>query len=180
MLKRSITRACTLAVAIVMTMASPLSHAQDAKGKKNKSQSRAAAKGLTEEQKAVHLLDRATFGPRPGDVERVLKMGWQKYLDEQLHPERISDDVAEQKLRNIESYNLSNAELAKYYPPPQVIQQALKSRGLEFPAPGANQADPTKKRSTRHSKTRINWVNRVKMTLPSRWKPLPRPPTLNK
>lgn len=145
MLKRSITRACTLAMAIVMTMASPLSHAQDAKGKKSKSQSRAAAKGLTEEQKAVHLLDRATFGPRPGDVERVLKMGWQKYLDEQLHPERISDDIAEQKLRNIESYNLSNAELAKYYPPPQVIQQALKSRGLEFPAPGANQADPTKK-----------------------------------
>ena len=109
MLKRSITRVCTLAMAIVMTMASTLSHAQDAKGKKNKSQNRAAANRLTEEQKAVHLLDRATFGPRPGDVERVLKMGWQKYLDEQLHPERISDDIAEQKLRNIESYNLSNA-----------------------------------------------------------------------
>jgi uncharacterized protein (DUF1800 family) len=45
---------------------------------------------LTPEQQAVHVLNRVAFGPRPGDIERVSKMGVQNYLDEQLHPERIA------------------------------------------------------------------------------------------
>jgi uncharacterized protein (DUF1800 family) len=114
----------------------------DAKGQKRKanqttSQSEATKK-LTEEQKVVHLLDRITFGARPGDVERVMKSGWEKYLEEQLRPERISDQVIEQKLKNIESIHLSNAELAKNYPPPQVLQQVLKDRGIVLPGLGAN------------------------------------------
>ena len=34
-----------------------------------------AAQKLTEEQRVVHVLNRLAFGPRPGDVERVRKMG---------------------------------------------------------------------------------------------------------
>jgi len=40
-------------------------------------------------QQAVHVLNRLAFGPRPGDVERVQRMGVQRYIDEQLHPETI-------------------------------------------------------------------------------------------
>src|SRR5262245_65827812 len=97
----------------LLAFGSPPGAAQEAKGQKRKadqatSQSNATNK-LTEEQKVAHLLDRVTFGPRPGDVERVMKEGWEKYLDEQLHPERLSDQVMEQKLKNIESIHLSNA-----------------------------------------------------------------------
>ncbi len=116
--------------------------AQDAKGQKRKanqtnSQSDAPKK-LTEEQKVLHLLDRASFGARPGDVERVMKMGWEKYLEEQLRPDRIPDQVIEQRLKNIESIHLSNPELAKSYPPPQVLQKVLKDRGIELPGANAN------------------------------------------
>ncbi|MBI3427798.1 MAG: DUF1800 domain-containing protein [Acidobacteria bacterium] len=91
------------------------------------------AKALTVEQKVLHLLDRASFGPRPGEVERVLKMGWQKYLDAQLNPERLDDQALEQKLKNIESQRLSNSELAQtYYPPQQVLAATLKARGLDI------------------------------------------------
>ncbi|WP_296947258.1 DUF1800 domain-containing protein [uncultured Massilia sp.] len=38
---------------------------------------------------AVHVLNRLAFGPRPGDVERVRRMGVQAWIAEQLHPERI-------------------------------------------------------------------------------------------
>ena len=38
-----------------------------------------------------HVLNRVTFGPRPGDVERVRAMGVARYLDLQLHPERIPE-----------------------------------------------------------------------------------------
>src|SRR5262249_43904149 len=123
--------------------------AQDAKSEKQKgaqaSSQSAAANKLTEEQKVAHLLDRVTFGPRPGEVERVMKLGWEKYLGEQLHPERISDQVVEQKLKNIESIHLSNAELAKNYPPPQILQQVLKERGIELPGQNQNAGQLTKK-----------------------------------
>src|SRR5262245_46873421 len=120
-----------------LAFGSPMGMAQDAKGQKGKAKQTTpqgdATKKLTEEQKVAHLLDRITFGARPGDVERVMKSGWEKYLDEQLRPDRISDQAREQRLKNIESIHLSNAELAKNYPPPQVLQQVLKDRGVQLP-----------------------------------------------
>ncbi|HZT34579.1 MAG TPA: DUF1800 family protein, partial [Nitrososphaera sp.] len=139
-----------LLLAGLLTVGPSLSVAQ---GMKQKSQT--TAKSLTEEQKVAHLLDRATFGPRPGDIERVARLGWQKFLDEQLQPERIDDLALEQKLKNIESIHLSNSELAKTYPPPQVIREILQQRGLELPNlsgnnnpnqnPNAQPGDLTKK-----------------------------------
>ena len=38
-----------------------------------------------------HALNRLTFGPRPGDVERVQRLGLAAWLDEQLHPERLPE-----------------------------------------------------------------------------------------
>ncbi len=49
---------------------------------------------LTEDQKILHLLNRAGFGPRPGDVERVRRMGIERYIEEQLHPEDLTDDFS--------------------------------------------------------------------------------------
>lgn len=121
----AVTRFLANVLAVMLAFSPALAFAQDAK------KSNPSAKNLSAEQKTIHLLDRITFGTRPGDVERVMKLGWEKFLDEQLHPERISDTVAEEKLKGLESIHLSNAELANYYPPPQVIQQALKSKGIE-------------------------------------------------
>ena len=36
--------------------------------------------GLTEEEASDHLLRRFTFGPRPGDVERVVKEGLESWF----------------------------------------------------------------------------------------------------
>src|SRR5262245_9576889 len=136
-------------LAFLLAFGSPVGASQEAKSQKQKGAQAPpqsdAAKKLTEEQKVAHLLDRATFGARPGDVERVMKLGWEKYLDEQLRPERISDQVVEQRLKNIESIHLSSAELAKNYPPPQILKQVLKERGIEMPDPNQNAAQVTKK-----------------------------------
>ena len=136
-------------LAFLLAFGSPVGASQEAKSQKQKGAQGAsqsdAAKKLTEEQKVAHLLDRVTFGARPGDVERVMKLGWEKYLDEQLRPERISDQVAEQRLKNIESIHLSSAELARNYPPPQVLQQVLKERGIELPRQNQNAGPATKK-----------------------------------
>jgi uncharacterized protein (DUF1800 family) len=136
-------------LAFLLAFGSPVGASQELKSQKQKgaqapSQSDAAKK-LTEEQKVAHLLDRVTFGARPGDVERVMKLGWEKYLDEQLRPERVSDQAVEQRLKSIESIHLSKAELAKNYPPPQILQQVLKERGIELPGQNQNVGQVTKK-----------------------------------
>src|SRR5215471_18513524 len=57
----------------------------------------AASKSLTEDQKIIHVLNRLGFGARPGDVEKVKKMGLEKYIDQQLNPSAIDDSAAEAK-----------------------------------------------------------------------------------
>src|SRR6476659_3535259 len=37
----------------------------------------------------VHVLNRLGFGAMPGDVERVRRMGLDKYIDQQLRPDAI-------------------------------------------------------------------------------------------
>jgi uncharacterized protein (DUF1800 family) len=49
-----------------------------------------AGPAIDTEQEAAHVLNRMAFGPRPGDLERVEHMGINRYIDEQLYPERIA------------------------------------------------------------------------------------------
>src|SRR5690348_9360211 len=50
-------------------------------------------KKLSKDRQIVHALDRLAFGPRPGDVAAVKKMGLKKWIDLQLHPERIQENT---------------------------------------------------------------------------------------
>lgn len=69
-------------------------------------------------QDAAHTLNRLAFGPRPGDVERVRKMGADRWIEQQLHPERIDDKAVEERLKGYETLSMSSADLlAKYYRP---------------------------------------------------------------
>ncbi|SMC24385.1 Uncharacterized conserved protein, DUF1800 family [Andreprevotia lacus DSM 23236] len=45
---------------------------------------------LTDEQRALHVLNRLGYGPAPGDLQQVQAMGVERYIDQQLHPERIA------------------------------------------------------------------------------------------
>ena len=41
---------------------------------------------LSKDLQPIHALNRLTFGPRPGDVETVRKMGVKQWIDLQLSP----------------------------------------------------------------------------------------------
>jgi uncharacterized protein (DUF1800 family) len=83
-------------------------------------------KPLTEDQKIMHVLNRLGFGARPGDIERVKTMGLQKYIDEQLNPASITDSVAESKVKNLEIFNMSTAEVFAKYPNPGALLRQLE------------------------------------------------------
>ncbi len=86
---------------------------------------RPAAAGFpTDDQAIVHLLNRTAFGPRPGDVERVRNLGVERYIDDQLHPERIPDGAMDQRLVDLTTIEMSSREIAQKYAIP--LQQARR------------------------------------------------------
>ena len=84
---------------------------------------RAYAQGAeaTDRDRAIHLLQRATYGPRPQDVDAVFSAGIADWLDRQLHPERIDDSALETRLAQIPVASMSLTELLGQYPPRQVL-----------------------------------------------------------
>jgi uncharacterized protein (DUF1800 family) len=134
---RAFARVCALTLIYALVFSSQIGLAQQMAsqkaGQKAAASKKTAAQKLSEEQRIIHLLDRITFGPRPGDVERVQRVGWERFLDEQLHPERIPDAAVEAKLKDIPSIHLSSEQIAAAYPPPQVVRELLRSRGIELP-----------------------------------------------
>lgn len=104
----------------------------------------AAAPRLTEEQQVEHLLARATFGARPGDLAEVERMGWKNWLDLQLHPERIPENgILEERLKPLESLRMSSEELARVYPRPKPQKNFAAAAAPRPPRPGFRLAEAT-------------------------------------
>jgi uncharacterized protein (DUF1800 family) len=77
---------------------------------------------MDDQKRAVHVLNRLTFGPRPGDVERVSAMGVDKWIDLQLHPDRIDDAAMEARLGPFRTLRMNTREIVENFPPEQVIK----------------------------------------------------------
>jgi len=57
------------------------------------------------------LLDRAGYGPRPGDLARAAELGYEAYLEQQLHPEQVEDVAADLLIRNLTYYHMDASQL---------------------------------------------------------------------
>src|ERR1700736_5679661 len=80
----------------------------------------AAAAFPNDDQTILHVLNRTGFGPRPGDVQRVGAMGLQRYIETQLHAERIPDSSMSARLSGLATIRLSSREIAETYEMPQL------------------------------------------------------------
>lgn len=83
---------------------------------------------LSQRQRAELLISRTTFGARPGDVDRVLEMGLNKFLNQQLHPQALDDSALEAKLQALQTLSMSPEELAEDYPPPMQAKRREQRR----------------------------------------------------
>jgi uncharacterized protein (DUF1800 family) len=91
------------------------------------------ASTASEQKRAVHALNRLTFGPRPGDVQRVMAIGVDQWINLQLHPEKIDDNALVARLENFRTLRLSSKELAENFPDNQLINQ-VKNRKWPMPS----------------------------------------------
>ncbi len=88
------------------------------------------AKDDRSEALVAHVLNRVAYGPRPGDVERVRRIGVDAYIDEQLHPERIAlGDSLQQRLDALDVQRLPAGTLIDGYRSEQrAVREAQRDR----------------------------------------------------
>ena len=77
----------------------------------------------TTEQAALHALNRLTFGPRPGDLERVRATGLQRWIEQQLEPSRIADAGMAARLERLETLTLDSQTIQREYSGPAMVER---------------------------------------------------------
>jgi uncharacterized protein (DUF1800 family) len=75
------------------------------------------------QKRAIHALNRLTFGPRPGDVDRVAQIGVDKWIELQLQPDKIDDSALDARLAPFRTLRMDTKEIVENFPPNQVIKQ---------------------------------------------------------
>ncbi len=82
--------------------------------------------GLSGREAALHLLNRFTYGARPGDLDAMLKIGLEKWFEQQLNG-KLADDDLNQQLKPYNAIDLSNQEVENTYPKgAKVLRMAIK------------------------------------------------------
>jgi hypothetical protein len=91
------------------------------------------SKQIARNDRIVQALNRLTFGARPGDAEQVRKIGLKKWIDLQLHPERVPENpVLAEKLKPFDTLAMPSDELVRNYPAPQIVRQMVAGQ-IPFP-----------------------------------------------
>jgi uncharacterized protein (DUF1800 family) len=81
-----------------------------------------------EQKRAVHALNRLTFGPRPGDMQQVMAMGVDRWIDLQLHLEKIADIDVEAHLESLRTLRMSTKEILEDFPDGQMVKQVADGK----------------------------------------------------
>ena len=100
-------------------------------GKSPKAAGKVAAKEgtpapLTERERVQQVLNRFTFGPRPGEVERVLAMGVDRWFEQQLNPSAIKDDANDKRLRDFPTLGMPADQALLRFPDRGAVEQVAK------------------------------------------------------
>jgi uncharacterized protein (DUF1800 family) len=119
-----------IALALVL-LAAPSLHAQKKSTAKPKPP--AAAKPvpiipLTQQERAQQLLNRFTFGPRPGDLEQVLALTPEKWFEQQLNPAGIPDSALDKRLSEFTTLNMQPDQALLLFPDRFTLQQVAEGK----------------------------------------------------
>ncbi len=128
--------ASTLLLCISLIAGSSVLLARD--GSKSK-KSKDGVEQIDERQRALQALNRLTFGPRPGDIERVQQIGVDKWIEQQLHPEQINDSALDARLAPYRSLRMNTREMVENFPPPAAVKAVMDGK-LPMPSDPARRA----------------------------------------
>jgi len=98
-----------------------------------------SASGQNDKKRAVHALNRLSFGLRPADLQQVTAMGVDKWIDLQLHPDKIKNDALDSRLSPLRTLRMSTKEIVEEFPDPQLIKAVMEGR-RSLPSDAAKRA----------------------------------------
>ncbi len=80
---------------------------------------------LTARERVEQVLDRFTYGPRPGEIDRVLTEGGESWFEQQLNPSVIPDAVLNRRLADLPTIAMTPEQALAVFPDrPQVVAVA--------------------------------------------------------
>ncbi|MFK5955145.1 MAG: DUF1800 domain-containing protein [Planctomycetota bacterium] len=93
---------------------------------------------LTEQQRAAHVLSRLGYGPRPGEVARVIEMGVDAWLKQQLSYQDALDPRLADRLSEFQTLSMGIAECVSFTATPRndkatIAEQRLARRKNRLP-----------------------------------------------
>jgi uncharacterized protein (DUF1800 family) len=74
-----------------------------------------AANVYTVNPKILHIINRLSFGPRPGDIQRVESIGIDSYIEKQLLPDSIPEpESLTRQIAQLQTVRMNPVQLSKY------------------------------------------------------------------
>lgn len=84
--------------------------------------------GLNEREAAEHLLSRLSFGGRPGEAEKLLSMGLEKWVQQQLGQSLPGTEV-EKRLSDFDALSLDNETIVNRYLNAGQVLRMMQKKG---------------------------------------------------
>jgi uncharacterized protein (DUF1800 family) len=81
---------------------------------------------LLPDEQIQQVLNRLTFGPRPGDAEKVRAMGIDKWVELQLNPDRIPDPAGDDVLKTYSVFSTPTGDIVHQFEDLQRLQRQTK------------------------------------------------------
>ncbi len=90
---------------------------------------------LSPRERATQMLNRFAYGPRPGEVERVLAQGPDQWFEQQLHPDAIPDQPLARRLNDFPTLNMPSEQILAIYPDRNAVAQVAEGKRPYPPDP---------------------------------------------
>ncbi len=87
-----------------------------------------SSRPLDPDEKILQVLNRFTYGPRPGDLDRVRAMGLTAWFTQQLNPRSIDDSALEARLAAYPAMHLSLNQLIAMYPTRAMVRATMDGK----------------------------------------------------
>jgi uncharacterized protein (DUF1800 family) len=87
----------------------------------------------SKEAQALHVLNRLAFGPRPGDLAEVQRLGVRTWIEQQLQPETLSDREVEAKVAQLQTLQYSPRQLQLAYATDRILQKERRINSAKVP-----------------------------------------------
>ncbi|HEX9129987.1 MAG TPA: DUF1800 domain-containing protein [Gemmatimonadaceae bacterium] len=87
---------------------------------------RSDVRELPADQQIIQALNRLTFGAKPGDILKVRAIGLDKWIDQQLQPDKINDDAMNAFVRSYSALDENQNDLLKQYAQQQQQRRVVK------------------------------------------------------